>query len=112
MNYNFRPRLNEMMKGFTYLAGSGISIATNGDLHFIPVVFDPGPIIIQAVVPILPGDTADLLAARILEQEHRVYPRAIQLIAEGRVRVEGRQVIIEPPASPITESLINPALVG
>jgi phosphoribosylglycinamide formyltransferase-1 len=81
-------------------------------VHFVDGGVDTGPIIIQAVVPVLPGDDADSLAARILLQEHRVYPRAIELLAEGRVRVEGRHVIIEPPASPISESLTNPALVG
>ena len=81
-------------------------------VHFVDGGVDTGPIIIQAVVPVLPGDDADSLAARILIQEHRVYPRAIELLAEGRVRVEGRHVIIEPPASPISESLTNPALVG
>lgn len=80
-------------------------------VHFVDGGVDTGPIIIQAVVPVLPGDTADTLAARILVQEHRVYPRAVQLIAEGRVRVSGRQVIIQPSATPEDTALINPALV-
>lgn len=63
-------------------------------VHFVDGGVDTGPIIIQAVVPILPEDTVDTLSARILEQEHRIYPRAIQLIAEDRVRVAGRQVTI------------------
>ena len=81
-------------------------------VHFVDGGVDTGPIIIQAVVPILPGDTADTLAGRILIQEHQVYPRAIQLLAEGRVRVAGRTVTIEPPAVPTATSLINPALLG
>jgi len=80
-------------------------------VHFVDGGVDTGPIIIQAVVPVLPGDTTDTLAARILEQEHRLYPRAIQLIAEGRVRVEGRTVTIAPPANPETTALVNPSLV-
>ena len=63
-------------------------------VHFVDGGVDTGPIIMQAVVPILPDDTADTLAARILEQEHKAYPRAIQLIAEGRVHVDGRKVSI------------------
>jgi phosphoribosylglycinamide formyltransferase-1 len=63
-------------------------------VHFVDGGVDTGPIIIQAVVPILPDDTADTLSARILEQEHLIYPRAIQLIAEDRVHVDGRQVTI------------------
>jgi phosphoribosylglycinamide formyltransferase-1 len=77
-------------------------------VHFVDGGVDTGPIIIQAVVPILPGDTADTLSARILEQEHRVYPRAIQLIAEDRVRVEGRQVVITPACPAEATSLVNP----
>jgi phosphoribosylglycinamide formyltransferase-1 len=79
-------------------------------VHFVDGGVDTGPIIIQAVVPVLPEDSADTLAARILEQEHRIYPRAIDLIAQGRVRVEGRQVIIDPPAEPSLASLTNPSL--
>lgn len=79
-------------------------------VHFVDGGVDTGPIIIQAVVPILPEDTADSLAARILEQEHKIYPRAIQLIAEGRVHVDGRVVSIKPPCSAKAEALVNPAL--
>ena len=53
-------------------------------VHFVTEGVDEGPIIIQAAVPIVEGDTADTLAARILEHEHRIYPRAVQLYAEGR----------------------------
>lgn len=79
-------------------------------VHFVDGGVDTGPIIIQAVVPILPDDTADTLAARILEQEHRIYPRAIQLLAEGRVRVDGRKVSILPTCHSATSALVNPSL--
>jgi len=78
-------------------------------VHFVDGGVDTGPIIIQAVVPTLPEDTADTLAARILEQEHRIYPRAIQLIAEGRVSVDGRRVIISPACPAKATALVNPA---
>jgi len=81
-------------------------------VHFVDGGVDTGPILIQAVVPVLPGDSAESLAARILEQEHRIYPRAIQLIAEGRVKVEGRTVTIDPPPANDLTALINPPLVG
>ena len=81
-------------------------------VHFVDGGVDTGPIIIQAVVPVLPGDTADTLAARILIQEHQIYPRAIQLLAEGRVRVTGRTVAIEPPATADAAALTNPSLHG
>jgi phosphoribosylglycinamide formyltransferase-1 len=61
-------------------------------VHFVTEGVDEGPIIIQAAVPVLEEDTAETLSARILEQEHRIYPRAIQLYAEGRLQVEGRRV--------------------
>lgn len=79
-------------------------------VHFVDAGVDTGPIIIQAAVPILADDTADSLAARILEQEHRIYPRAIQLLAEDRVQVIGRQVIIDPPSPPDSSALVNPGL--
>ena len=79
-------------------------------VHFVDGGVDTGPILIQAVVPVLQDDTAETLAARILEQEHRIYPRAIQLIAENRVRVNGRQVTIDPPCPPDRSALVNPAL--
>ena len=81
-------------------------------VHFVDGGVDTGPIIMQAVVPILPDDTADTLAARILEQEHQAYPRAIQLIAEGRVRVDGRLVTIEPVCPPEVTALLNPSADG
>jgi phosphoribosylglycinamide formyltransferase-1 len=63
-------------------------------VHFVTEGVDEGPIIVQAAVPIHETDTPETLAARILEQEHRIYPRAIQLYAEGKLRVEGRRVVV------------------
>ncbi len=68
-------------------------------VHFANEEFDQGPIIIQAAVPVIPGDTEDSLATRILQQEHRIYPQAIQWCAEDRLRVEGRSVILDPPSA-------------
>lgn len=68
-------------------------------VHFVDEGMDTGPIVLQAAVPVEPGDTEDTLAARILEQEHRLYPRAIRLYAEGRLRIDGRRVIVSPEAS-------------
>lgn len=63
-------------------------------VHFVDNGVDTGPIILQAVVPVLDGDSADDLAARILVEEHKLYPRAIQLFAEGRLQIEERRVRI------------------
>ena len=64
-------------------------------VHFVTEGVDEGPIILQAAVPILDNDSPDTLAARILEQEHKIYPRAVQLFAEERLTVDGRRVFIE-----------------
>ena len=61
-------------------------------VHFVDEGTDTGPIIIQAVVPVLDDDTEESLSARILAHEHQIYPRAIQLFAEGRLEVRGRRV--------------------
>jgi phosphoribosylglycinamide formyltransferase-1 len=65
---------------------------TGATVHFVDAGVDTGPVILQAVVPVMDGDTEETLSARILEQEHRIYPEALQLIAEGRLRVDGRLV--------------------
>jgi len=67
-------------------------------VHFVDEGMDSGPIVLQAAVPVEPGDTEETLAARILVQEHRMYPEAIRLFAEGRLRIEGRRVIVTPEA--------------
>jgi phosphoribosylglycinamide formyltransferase-1 len=74
---------------------------TGCTVHFVTEGVDEGPIIVQAAVPIVEGDTPDALAARILEQEHRIYPHAIQLYAEGRLRVEGRRVMVAEAGPPM-----------
>lgn len=65
-------------------------------VHFVDGGMDTGPIILQAVVPVLQEDGEEDLAARILEQEHVIYPEAVKLFAGGRLKVEGRKVIILP----------------
>jgi phosphoribosylglycinamide formyltransferase-1 len=67
-------------------------------VHCVDEGMDSGPIVLQAAVPVEPGDTEETLAARILVQEHRIYPEAIRLFAEGRLRIEGRRVIVTPEA--------------
>jgi phosphoribosylglycinamide formyltransferase-1 len=63
-------------------------------VHFVDEGVDTGPIIVQAAVPAYHDDTEDSLSERILKQEHRIFPYAIKLFAEGRVAVEGRKVIV------------------
>jgi len=63
-------------------------------VHFVTEGVDAGPIIRQTAVPVFEGDTEETLAARILVEEHRLYPEAIQFFAQGRLTVEGRKVLI------------------
>ncbi|PIE69455.1 MAG: phosphoribosylglycinamide formyltransferase [Deltaproteobacteria bacterium] len=83
-------------------------------VHFVDEKMDNGPIIIQAVVPAYPDDDGDTLSKRILQYEHRIYPQAIQWLAQGRLRIEGRKVVVEDagPVQTLPENgvLINPPL--
>ena len=63
-------------------------------IHFVDEGMDSGPIILQTAVPVLDDDTEDTLAARVLQEEHILYPRAIALYVDGRLKVEGRHVTI------------------
>jgi phosphoribosylglycinamide formyltransferase-1 len=76
-------------------------------VHLVDEGTDSGPIVLQAAVPVLDSDTEETLAARILAQEHKLYPRAISLFAEGRVRVEGRRLRIDAPNDP-GRALVSP----
>jgi phosphoribosylglycinamide formyltransferase-1 len=62
-------------------------------VHFVDEQLDSGPIILQAVVPVLDDDTEETLSARILAEEHRIYSEAIRIVLSGRWRIEGRRVI-------------------
>lgn len=75
--------------------GARVSGAT---VHFLDEGVDTGPIVLQAAVPVAPSDTEETLAARILVEEHRLYPEAIRLFAEGRLQIQGRRVIVLPEA--------------
>ena len=64
-------------------------------VHFLDEGVDTGPVIVQGVVPVYDDDTEETLAARILIQEHRIYPMAIRLFFQGRLRIEGRRVLVD-----------------
>ena len=76
----------------------GVKVA-GATVHFVDEGVDTGPIVLQAAVPVLDDDTEATLAARILAEEHRLYPEAIQLYAEGRLQVSGRRVSVRSRAS-------------
>jgi phosphoribosylglycinamide formyltransferase-1 len=79
-------------------------------VHFVRPAMDDGPIIVQAVVPVQADDDPKRLAARVLAEEHRIYPLAVRLIAEGRVRVIDERVMITGAHAP-SFGLLNPESV-
>lgn len=107
---NIHPSLLPSFKGLhVQQAAIDAGVKFSGcTVHFVVPEMDAGPIIVQAVVPIHQNDTEDTLAARILEQEHKIYPLALKLCAEGKVTVEGNKAIIRDEAHP-DGALMNPA---
>jgi phosphoribosylglycinamide formyltransferase-1 len=87
------PGLDAQRQAFEH--GVKVSGAT---VHLVEEALDAGPIVLQEAVPVLSSDTADTLAARILEAEHRIYPRAVRILLQGRYRTEGRRLIVEESA--------------
>jgi phosphoribosylglycinamide formyltransferase-1 len=83
------PGLDAQKQALEY--GAKLSGCT---VHFVDAGTDTGPIILQSAVPVVEGDTVASLSERIHHEEHKLYPAAIQLFAEGRLKVEGRRVII------------------
>ena len=98
---NIHPALLPMFPGLhTHERALEAGIRIHGvTVHFVSAVLDGGAIVGQAAVPVLAGDTPDELAARVLKQEHILYPRAVRLVAEGRVRLENGRTIMDRGAS-------------
>ena len=106
---NIHPSLLPAFKGLDTHARAikaGVRIA-GCTVHFVRAEVDSGPIIVQAAVPVLPDDTAESLAARVLREEHRCLPLAVRLIAQGRVSVMGERCVVD--AAGPAGALINPA---
>lgn len=106
---NIHPSLLPAFKGLdtharVLAAGARFTGAT---VHFVRPAMDDGPIIVQAAVPVGPVDDEAALAARVLAAEHRIYPLALRLVAEGRARVAGDRVVIDGHVSP-GDAMLNP----
>jgi phosphoribosylglycinamide formyltransferase 1 len=112
---NIHPSLLPAFKGLhthARVLDEGMKI-TGCTVHFVRPEMDTGPIVAQAAVPVLPGDTPETLGARVLEAEHRLYPHALRLVASGAVRIEGEHVVgmtqiaAQPPffSPPLDEAL-------
>lgn len=108
---NIHPAILPTLKGLhTHERAIKRGLKLHGcTVHFVRPEMDTGPIIAQAAVPVLAGDTPDQLAARVLAAEHQLYPHALRLIAAGKVRVEGEITVVANIGDP-TAVLINPAL--
>jgi phosphoribosylglycinamide formyltransferase 1 len=94
---NIHPSLLPLFKGLhphkqALDAGVKISGCT---VHFVTEEMDSGPIVAQAAVPVLDGDTPESLAARVLQAEHKLYPQALALVASGRARIEDGRVVVD-----------------
>ncbi|BDW96641.1 phosphoribosylglycinamide formyltransferase [Thalassospira tepidiphila] len=109
---NIHPSLLPSFKGLgVHQAALDAGVKFAGcTVHYVVPEVDSGPIIAQAVVPVLPGDDAGKLAQRILRQEHRIYPQVIRWIAEGRVSVDAKGIVTVADAPQADFAEINPAL--
>lgn len=108
---NIHPSLLPAFKGLDThgrVLRSGAQI-TGCTVHFVRAAMDDGPIVAQAAVPVLPGDTEEVLAGRVLAAEHRLYPHALRLVASGQVAVDGER-ISGTPAGMGGSALFSPPL--
>jgi phosphoribosylglycinamide formyltransferase-1 len=107
---NIHPSLLPAFPGLdTHARALAAGVRFHGcTVHFVRFETDTGPIIVQAALPVRPDDTPDSLAARVLAEEHRIYPQALAWVAEGRVRIDGERAIVDGAAVP-PGALINPA---
>ena len=108
---NIHPSLLPAFPGLdTHARALAAGVRLHGcTVHLVSAGVDEGPILAQAAVPVLPGDTPESLSARVLAQEHRIYPAALAWLAAGRVRLEaGRAVIAGAEPAPAEAALANP----
>jgi len=111
---NIHPSLLPAFKGLhthERVLAAGVRF-TGCTVHVVRPAVDDGPVIAQAVVPVLPDDTVDVLAARVLEAEHRLYPLALHLVATGKARVMGDRVEINRDLFATSPALFNPGGKG
>ena len=108
---NIHPSLLPAFKGLhTHERAIDAGVRFSGcTVHYVRPAMDEGPIIVQAAVPILADDNADSLGGRVLAQEHLIYPLALRLIGEGKVRVDGERAIVDEVTDQPTGATINPS---
>ena len=109
---NIHPSLLPAFAGLhTHRRALAAGVRVHGcTVHFVTRELDSGPIVIQAAVPVLEGDSEDALAARVLEQEHRIYPQAIRWFCADRLEITARGTVRLNPGRAAGGSLLSPAL--
>ncbi|MFC7398816.1 phosphoribosylglycinamide formyltransferase [Chelatococcus sp. GCM10030263] len=109
---NIHPSLLPAFRGLdTHARALAAGVRIHGcTVHFVTPELDEGPVIMQAAVPVLAGDTAETLAARVLAQEHVIYPAALARVAQGTVRLVDGRVAADDDDTPSTAPLIVPGL--
>lgn len=111
---NIHPSLLPAFPGLhTHRQALAAGVKVHGcTVHFVTPQLDHGPIIIQAAVPVLDGDDEDRLAARVLAEEHRIYPQALRWLCADRVTVDAHGAVRIAGTQPATAALLSPALDG
>lgn len=106
---NIHPSLLPAFTGLdTHRRALAAGVRIHGcTVHFVTPAVDSGPIIVQAAVPVLPGDTEERLAARVLAEEHRIYPQAVRWFVEGKLKLENGRVAIDDVCR-YPEAVISP----
>jgi phosphoribosylglycinamide formyltransferase-1 len=100
---NIHPALLPAFKGLdTHARALAAGVKQHGaTVHFVVPEMDSGPIIVQQAVPVLPDDTEATLADRVLAVEHTIYPQALRIVAEGRVKIAGDRCLVDGVAVPL-----------
>ncbi len=103
---NIHPSLLPLFPGLaTHEQALEAGVKEHGaTVHFVTEALDHGPLVIQASVPVLPDDTAETLAKRVLKQEHIIYPRAVRWFIDNRLSIDQNRVLIDPPESQLLVS--------
>ncbi len=109
---NIHPSLLPSFRGIdTHERALSAGVRLHGaSVHFVTEILDEGPLIAQVTVPVLASDTAETLGARVLEQEHILYPHALALVASGAVRMSGGRAVFDPSTDVAVGNSLNGAL--
>ena len=109
---NVHPSLLPAFKGIdTHVRVLDAGAKVHGcTVHFVVPELDSGPIVMQAAVPVLEGDDEEELATRVLAAEHRIYPAALRLLAEGKLTIEGERVVVAGVNGDAERALVSPLI--